>query len=83
MLKIRFEAIVATLRGGFITVRIMAGTDDHMMNCGLTTMYVDAFASLALRPPKSELVTTECTVTEGPLREFLEDLLGAIGSSAA
>lgn len=82
MLKVRFEAILATLRGGFISVRLMAGTDDHMMNCGITTMYVDQFASLALRPPDSELVKVECTVTEGTLDEFLKGLLATSPTAA-
>lgn len=84
MLTLEFEAIHATQRHEFISVRVWSTTDGHRTNCGLLVFTIEQFAALALRPPTSELVQVACSLTGGggDIHSFLEDLLGAHTTAA-
>lgn len=79
MFVFRFEAIPATVRFEFITVRLWIGSPGaQLLNCGLLVMRHEELAALALRPPQSDLVACEVVVFgEADVLGFVESLVGA------
>ena len=75
-LTIRYEGITAMSRDEFITVRVYAIWDTHVINCGMVVMFHHVFATLALLPPQGSLVRTEVVMTEGTVEEYLESVIG-------
>ena len=75
-LTLRLEGITVSSRDEFLTVRVYAVFDGRAINCGMIVMFHHVFAAIALRPPSSELVQCEVTMTEGTVDEWLESVLG-------